>query len=109
MKDKKELNLKEKERVIRNMIKSYKRAQRYLEIKNFEGVGEESSNYVSNQILSHLVESALKECSKDTQLIIENEYMKKSFRNWYFEYYSRSTYYRIKHKALDEFIDCLNL
>lgn len=52
---------------------------------------------VIDQIQSHL--------SKEAQFFIENEYLNFYDRSWWYKYYSRASYYRMKHKALDEFLE----
>ncbi len=52
---------------------------------------------IINQIQSHL--------SKESQFFIENEYLNFYDRSWWYKYYSRASYYRMKHKALDEFLE----
>ncbi len=106
----KNLRLKDKEKIILYMMKNYRRAKRQIEVEEMKGIiAEQSSGYKEKKILIHLVESSLKECSLDTQRILENEYFKRTVKMWYLEYYSKSTFYRLKHRAIEEFIDCLSL
>ena len=37
-------------------------------------------------------------------LIIENDFIKLRNQNWYNDYWSKSTYYKLKHQAIDQFI-----
>jgi len=53
------------------------------------------------------VHYALCSCSKESQIIIEKEFILHEDKNWWYDYYSRSTYYRMKHKAMNEFLCCL--
>lgn len=43
--------------------------------------------------------------SKESKFFIDNEYLNFYDRSWWYKYYSRASYYRIKHKALDEFLE----
>lgn len=41
----------------------------------------------------------------ESQRILYFDYIKKKSKNWYLGYYSKSTYYRLKNNALDEFLE----
>lgn len=48
--------------------------------------------------------------SKDSRLIIEKEFIEKERKDWWVYYYSRSTYYRLKTRAMEEtlyYFSCL--
>lgn len=123
------LTLKEKDKIVKKIYRDYQRAQLdilYLnqhynyfpqidvfKIKeesttyqskdkvylNYVERKQELENYVSivNQLQSHLTKEAL--------FFIENEYLNFYDRNWWTPYYSRASYYREKHKALNEFLE----
>ena len=57
---------------------------------------EEYINIV-NQIHSHL--------TKETYFFLENEYLNFYDTYWWVHLFSKATYYRLKHKALDELIE----
>jgi len=44
----------------------------------------------------------------DYQRIIKNDFIEKTSKYWWNEYYSRTTYYRLKNKAMSQFINCLH-
>lgn len=52
----------------------------------------------------YAVDAAMKALAKPHQLIIFNEYFNKDYNFWWLSYYSRSSFYRIKRLALEEFI-----
>ena len=54
---------------------------------------------ILNQVHSHL--------SKETFYFIENEYINFYDTNWWIHMYSKATYYRMKHSALDEFFESI--
>lgn len=54
-----------------------------------------------------LIESRLQKCSKRTREIIENDFLLEAEKGWYLRRYSSSTYYRLKAKALIEFLNCV--
>ncbi len=62
--------------------------------------------YDSNLLLS--VEHAMDQLDHDEKRIIENDFVKKEDKNWWHSYYSKSTYYRLKVRAMEHFLDCLN-
>lgn len=125
---KQNLTLKEKDKIVKKLYKNYQRAQLdilymnqhynyYPQIDVFK-VRESSSmqktedffihqlerkqqleEYISiiNQVHSHL--------SKETYFFIENEYLNYYDASWWIHYFSKATYYRMKHKALDELLD----
>ncbi|WP_028043590.1 MG284/MPN403 family protein [Candidatus Stoquefichus massiliensis] len=125
------LTLKEKDRIAKKIYKSYQRAQLdilyltqhynyYPQVDMFR-VKDSSTVYqkadskfihqlerkqelesfvgIVNQIHTHL--------SRDAYSFIENEYLNFYDPSWWTPYFSRASYYRMKHKALDEFLECM--
>ena len=124
----KKLTLKEKDKIIKKMYKNYQKAQLDLlylnqhynyypqvdmfKVKDSAAVNtvdkaflhrlekrqylEEYVNVI-NQIHSHL--------TKPTLSFIENEYINFYDSSWWVHMYSKSTYYREKNKAADEFLE----
>jgi len=125
------LTLKQKDRIVKKVYRSYKSAQLdilylnqhynfYPQVdlckvkENSESYQKPDSSFlihlerkqslesfigVINQVHSHL--------SKETYFFIENEYLNFYDSTWWLPYFSRASYYRIKHRALDEFIGYL--
>ncbi len=54
------------------------------------------------------IEQSLSELSEDERLILTKENLESTNKNWWMEYFSKSTYYRLKYKAMDRFIHCLH-
>ena len=54
-------------------------------------------------------EMIIKALSHDSQLIIVNEYVEQKENEWWVDYYSRATYYRLKTRALEEFLFYVNV
>lgn len=124
----KNLTLKQKDKIAKTIYKNYQRAQLdilymnqhynyypqidlfkikepnttlktesfYLEQLERKQQLEEYIN-VMNQIHSHL--------SKESFFFIENEYLNFYDTNWWIHMFSKATYYRLKHQALDELFD----
>ncbi len=106
----KNLKLKDKEKIVLYMIKSYKRAKRNINLQELRGGVQESAGvYKEDLMVIYLVDSTLQECNEDSKRILHHEYFVNSASNWYLEFYSKSTFYRLKHRAIEEFIDFLNL
>lgn len=127
---KKNLTLREKDHLVRNIYKSYQRAQ--LDILYFQQhynyypqvdlfkVKENTNMYMKtdsaflNQLqkkqkledLVNIVNQIHRHLSHDVTMFIEHEYLNFYDEYWWQDYFSQSSYYRLKHRALDEIIDC---
>jgi len=126
---KEKLTLKQKDRIARNIYKNYQRAQldilymnqhynHYPQIDLFR-VKDSGTHYqkadaafiaqlekkqhleefvgIINQIHTHL--------SKENFRFLESEYLNFYDEMWWMPYYSRASYYRLKHKALDNLFE----
>lgn len=47
--------------------------------------------------------------SPESQLIITNEFVLQKNHEWWLEFYSRATYYRLKTRALEEILFYVNI
>lgn len=54
-------------------------------------------------------EIIIKALSPDSQLIITNEFVEQRSDEWWVDFYSRATYYRLKTRALEEVLFYLNI
>lgn len=89
---------------------AYMRSRKRMDVMlNTGGVEENPRQYHTDADLVYLVDRALQDCSKDTRKIIRNEYLQKADAYWYEEFYSRSTYYRLKRYAVNEFLKSLDI
>lgn len=125
------LTLRQKDHIVRKIYKTYQRAQLdilyltqhynyYPQVDMFKVKDHGASyhrgdekimqqlekkqhleNFVSiiQQVHTHL--------SSEAYDFIEHEYINFYEASWWMNYYSRASYYRIKHKALDEFMECI--
>lgn len=57
--------------------------------------------------LERMVEKVLESLSKEEREILEQEFIWGKDKLWYLNYYSKSTYYRLRKKAINRFINCL--
>lgn len=123
-----ELTLKEKNCIVRNIYKKYQKAQldilymqqhyNYYPSIEFKKVSEKKTSYhtkdkdILNQITKQdhlegfikIIDEIHKKLTPDTYHFIENEYLNFCDVHWWYAFYSRATYYRLKHKALDELL-----
>lgn len=60
-------------------------------------------NYVTT------IDRTLQDCSNDTRLIITQGFLNNGDPGWYDSYYSRNTYYRLRKKAVSEFLNGLRV
>jgi len=129
----KALTFKEKQDVLEDMFKKYHRALlqlKCLEERNFYpsiqfGAVKEKKTYYQDKgsqlnndlIMKEELEKVIStfefviEClSKDSKLIIKKEFIERKGKDWWIYYYSRSTYYRLKTRAMEEtlyYFSCL--
>lgn len=129
----KALTFKEKQETLTEIFKQYHRAKlqlEYLENKNFypsidyltikeqktnyQGVEKQMNHYIqSKDELKKVIEffqMIINKLSKESQTIIINEFIFNNESDWWIEYYSRSTYYRLKTRAMEEalfYFNCL--
>lgn len=102
----KNLSCRELEKIVNHIGVLYKKS---VLRNNSLTLNEQGKTYKDDKQLICAINSCLNECSKDTKCIIENEYLKNMDNYWYLEYYTKSTFYRLKKKAVKEFIDCMDI
>ena len=129
----KALTFKEKQEVLAQMFNQYQRAKLQLEClerKNFypsidyltvkekktfyQGVDKKYDSYIQSKdelkMIITTLDKILERLSKDSYMIIYHDFVLKKEKNWWLEYYSRSTYYRLKTRAMEEvlfYFNCL--
>lgn len=123
------LTLKQKDYIVSQVYKKYQRAQldiifltqhyNYYPQSDICKIKEPSASYHSGdhniikmldrkRELEEYVENINRiheHLSTESKFFIDNEYLNFYDRSWWYKYYSRASYYRIKHKALDEFLE----
>lgn len=105
----KELQFEDKKLILEKLSECYLKSSRRVQIYKFQGINEESAQYKGDLTVLQMIEISLEACSKNTQMIIKNEYFTYKQHDWYLDYYSKSSFYRLKKLAIIEFIDCLNI
>lgn len=127
------LTFKQKQEAVEELFRQYHRAKLKLyclENTNFYpqlniGVLRETKSSYSPSIADRLnqriddkdelknliaaFEIVIKALSQESQLIITNEYVLQKEANWWIDYYSRATYYRLKTRALEEILFYVNI
>lgn len=129
----KALTFKEKQDVLRQVFSLYRRSK--LRLKCLEessyypqvryGVVREKHVRYNKSVIDKLNEQIdsideLKEIiltfecivdtlSSESRTMIFNEFIDQNDKNWWLEYYSRSSYYRAKTRAMEEFLFYLNV
>ena len=103
-------NYAEKRKIIKYIGDIYLKAQKRVDVLHFNNCIEENwAVYDNDTQLIHLIDRTLLDCSNDTKNIIRHDYLEVSNSHWYESYYSRSSYYRLKKKAIEEFLNNLNI
>lgn len=84
--------------------------KRYLKKQNFylDGLQVHESEGPFEKSYVYHIEQALDDLDSDERIILTHENLENAPKNWWMDYYSKSTYYRIKHRAYRRFIDCLH-
>ena len=55
-----------------------------------------------------LIHETLRRLTHEEQRLLRNDFLSPLSKNWWMEFYSKSTYYRLRHLAVDRFLDCLH-
>lgn len=105
----KSLTLHDKENIIRYLVRCYRRSRQRQKIDVYPTVQETRSVYECDQLTVNLFESALEAIPDSLREIIVREFLDENTEGWYYNYYSKSTFYRLRQKAISEFLDCLNV
>ncbi len=123
------LTFKEKEKELKDVFKAYNKAKTklyYLEHDMFIPsssmvvVSENATPYVRNHYANRLnrkiddcndlkdiinsFDLIVENLTYDSKTIIRNEFMDNCRRDWWEQHYSRSTYYRLKTRAMEEML-----
>ena len=103
-------NLKDKEQKIKKIGMDYKKIK-FLE-RNSLMICEDEGDYFSPKKnmtyytdLRGKIDYILLQMDETLSKFVFNEYFSNKTDNWWIYQYSKSTYYRIKHKAIDSFLE----
>ena len=103
------LSFQQKEQIVRYLMKCYRKSSnRIHRYEICDSVRENFEIYRYDKTTCMLVDDALQELTQDERKIIRYDYMHPKEGQWYLEYFSRSTYHRLKVQAVDKFLRCLH-
>ena len=98
----------EKVKLLESLGRIYRREKTRELIGDSHEVHERTATYVQKGI-GHMIEHVMENCTADTICIIKHDFLDQSPRNWYCNYYAKSSYYRLKKEAVEEFVRCLDI
>ncbi len=96
--------------VIDMSLESYadkKRILQYVSIA-YQSCRDKNDMTTCDQQFLNLIERTLKCCSETTNWIIRFDFLEKQANDWYLNYFAKSSYYRLKRRAIYEFLNCLD-
>lgn len=113
------LSFKDRENILRQYGNDYKKSK-LIELKGTSllkenVVSEKPETYMESFYkyqyyynLQNTIDRILEKLDFDSANFIKNEFLSNSYKSdWWMNYFSRSTYYRIKNKAMDNFLGYL--
>ena len=104
------LSYEEEKKIVKYLGSIYQNSKKRMDILSYSGrVCENEPSYQNDLEYVRTINRILSDCSRDTRYIIMREYLMNSESDWYLDVYSRGTYYRLKKRAVNEFIRCLNI
>ena len=92
-------------KAVGDAYRSCRTRMKYYE--RMESVSENRKIYEEDLALVTIVDLSLENCSRVSQLIIRKEFLEVSDKKWFLEFFSKSTFYRNRKKAMKEFIENL--
>ena len=82
----------------------FKYYRSYLRRKEFNQVKEK--NY--DCAYAYSIQCSIEQLSSEERRILVTEFIECEDKNWWMDYFSKTSYYRIKRNALTRFIHCLH-
>lgn len=100
---------KQKRNIVSTIGDRYRVCMRRMEsLEAQNAVSLNMKDYRDAQEYVNDINRTLLDCTSDTKLIIRKEFLCVSEPGWYQEYFSRNTYYRLRKKAVEEFLNQLD-
>ena len=95
-------------RITARIATPYRLSLRTMEsLESQKAVARNRQDYDDAAEYVHTVDRALQDCSSDTRFIIRNGFLKNNEPDWYMSFYTRNTFYRLRKKAMTEFLTTL--
>ena len=86
---------------VSNLLKFYANKQKHL-LENYEDIANSNKYSWKKFFRLNKVYNAL---ADPYRMILENTFMKKNNLYWWVDYYSKTTYYRLRSKAVKSFLN----
>jgi hypothetical protein len=104
---KKNYNFKEKETLVSFHCRSYHQVKRRIQVQHMVAeVREAIPVYALAYVLT--IDDVLASLDEDSYRIIAHDFLHPTHKNWWMEYYAKTTYYRLKARSMDAFLRCLH-
>lgn len=99
---------KENEAIVKHLAMIYKKLkEKYCDVDNL--ILSESYDHELAESFEFIetIDDVLASMDEEEALILRFDYFENRTPKWYMNYFTRSTYYRIKTRAIDEFVRCV--
>jgi hypothetical protein len=96
-------------KLLQFMGDTYIASKKRIDLYEFSGARGNDPSYLNDIAYVHSIDRTLQDCSNDTKNIIRHDFLEKSETGWYRVFYNPSSYYRLKRRAVEEFMHCLNI
>lgn len=103
------LTWQQKLNIMRRIGDLYRTSVRRLDIEQAAGRSIATEALRDDFELKMMMDRTLADCSRTTRLITTRDFLEIPQKGWYRLYFSRSQYYRLRHRAVDEFLHCLQI
>ena len=104
-----EMTWHQKVNLMNHIGDAYRGSLRRIDLAEKHGAAYSSGAIADDYALRTYVERALKDCSSQTRLITTRDFLEVNDPHWYRLYFSQSSYYRARRKAVDEYLHNLDL
>ena len=104
-----ELTYQQKINLMNHIGDAYRGSLRRIDLAESAVSSYPAERIQDDYAMKTLMERCLRDCSRDTQLITRRDFLEISEKHWYLLYFSQSKYYRLRKKAVDEFLHCLDV
>lgn len=100
-------SFQQKQALIRHLASLYQKQCVVLSYKNHKILKENSEEYQGAFHFINFIDGTLELLIKEHKEILVNDYFQQEDKGWWQQYYSKTTYYRIKTNAMNDFLHCL--
>lgn len=98
----------ENEVIVKHLSRIYKKLkQEYFDVDHLMVCEGEYQEAIEAFEFIETIDAILDAMDYDEALILRNDYFNHREAKWFMNYYSKSTYYRIRSRAIDEFVRCV--